>query len=76
MNTNNSFLCPMPPTHIQWTGFALAVEFIGLARAAALVTWFIRKCLPENFTIPYNREVEDMLRAAFDDVQNVRTLGM
>ena len=32
-------------------------------------------CLPENYLIPYNREVEEMLRAAFDDVQQVRTLG-
>jgi len=58
------------PAAYVWVGFALAVEFIGLARAAALASWAIRKCLPENFLIPYNREVEEMLRAAFDDVQN------
>ena len=55
--------------------FALAVEFIGLARAAALASRMIRCCLPENYMIPYNREVSEMLRAAFDDVQEVRTLG-
>jgi len=57
------------PAAIVWTGFALTVEFIGLARAAALASRAIRCCLPENYMIPYNREVEEMLRAAFDDVQ-------
>jgi len=58
------------PAAIAWVGFALGVEFIGLARAASLVTWAILKCMPQNFMIPYNKEVEEMLRAAFDDIQN------
>jgi len=58
------------PAAIAWVGFALGVEFIGLARCASLVTTWILKCMPKNFMIPYNREVEEMLRAAFDDIQN------
>lgn len=58
------------PAAIAWVGFALGVEFIGLARGASLVTWAILKCMPENYMIPYNREVEEMLQAAFDDIQN------
>jgi len=58
------------PAAIAWVLFALGVEFIGLARCASLVTWAIRKCLPPSFMVPYNREMEEMLRAGFDDLQN------
>lgn len=58
------------PAAIAWVSLALGVEYAGLARAASLLTWFIRKCLPENFMIPYNREIEECARAVFDDLQD------
>jgi len=58
------------PAAIAWVSLALGVEYAGLARAASLLTWFIRKCLPENFMVPYNREIEECARAVFDDFQD------
>jgi len=58
------------PAAIAWVSLALGVEYAGLARAASLMTWFIRKCLPESFLIPYNREIEECARAVFDDFQD------
>merc|ERR1712010_340046 len=40
------------PAAIAWVGLALGVEFIGLARCAALLGWAIEKCLPPSYMIP------------------------
>jgi len=58
------------PAAIAWVSLALGVEYAGLARAASLLTWFIRKCLPESYMVPYNREIEECARAVFDDFQD------
>ena len=65
-NTTNSKQC---------VGFALGVEYIGLARAASQLTFFIRKCLPENFMIPLNKEMEEFIGAAYTEIQKVRRCG-
>ena len=63
-------------THTQWVGLALGVEFIGLARCAALLGWAIEKCLPPSYMIPWNQDFEQCLHAVFQDLQNVRMLGL
>lgn len=58
------------PAAIAWVGLALGVEFIGLARCAALLGWAIEKCLPPSYMIPWNQDFEQCLHAVFQDLQN------
>jgi len=57
------------PGSIVCVGGALVIEYIGLARAASQITWFIRKCMPENFMIPFNKEMEELLHAMYTETQ-------
>merc|ERR1719201_847830 len=57
------------PAAIVCVGGALVVEYAGLARAASQITWFIRKCMPENFMVPFNREMEELLAAMYTETQ-------
>merc|ERR1712037_923387 len=54
------------PAAIAWVGLALGVEFIGLARCAALLGWAIEKCLPPSYMIPWNQEFEKGTKVNFD----------
>merc|ERR1711934_625584 len=58
------------PAAYAWVGLALGVEFIGLARCAALLGWAIEKCLPPSYMIPWNQDFEQCLHAVFQDLQN------
>jgi len=57
------------PAAIVCVGGALVIEYAGLARAASQITWFIRKCMPENFMVPFNKEMEELLHAMYTETQ-------